>query len=78
MISFGRAVRSLFYSSVPGLGELTSQFAGFFKALGHVTEDGCSANELSPLVVQQGNSEFDRNAPAILGQSRHGQEVALA
>ena len=31
-----------------------------------------------PFVVQQDDREFDRNAPTVLGQSRHRQEVALA
>ena len=60
------------------LDEPTLQFADFFKALCDIAEDGCRSNELSHLVMQQDNREFDGNAPAILGQSRHRQQVALA
>ena len=58
--------------------ELTPQFADFFKALCRVPENGCRSNQLSYLGVQQDDCEFDRNAPSVLGQSRHRQKVALA
>src|SRR6185437_5477766 len=51
---------------------------GFFKALRNLAKDGRSSKGRSPLVMQQDDRELDGNAPAILGQSGHGQEVALA
>src|SRR3954451_17197417 len=61
-----------------GLDEPTLQFANFLKALRNIAEDSRRPNELSHLVMQQDNREFDGRAPAILGQSRHRQQVALA
>ena len=60
-----------------GLRKPALQFPDLLETLRHVAHDGHGARYLLLRVSQHHDGEFDRDAPAIFGQPRHRQQIAV-